>query len=63
MCNRILYKAWRSSEETLELLQNVYGNRSTAKLQCVNDGSILKTETKGLLMTLEVGDEALLSQV
>jgi hypothetical protein len=63
MCNRVLYEARKSGGETLKMLQNVYGSRSTTKLQCFNGGSILKTETKGLLMTLEVRDEALLLQI
>jgi hypothetical protein len=63
MCNRSLCEACKSSEETLEMLQNVCGNRDTAKLQCFNDGSILKTQTKGLLMRLKVEAQALLSLI
>jgi hypothetical protein len=37
--------------------------KQCAELKCFNGWSILNIETKGWFMTLEVGDQALLSQM
>lgn len=43
-------------EKMLDMLQSMYGTEAKAELQCFICGTLLKTEIKGWLTTLEVGD-------
>jgi hypothetical protein len=56
-------KLGKCGQETLQMLENACVTEAIIDLQCFNGGGILKTETKGWLMTLEMGDQALLSEI
>jgi hypothetical protein len=49
-------KLGKMGEKMLDMLQSMYGTEAKAELQCFICGTLLKTEIKGWLTTLEVGD-------
>jgi hypothetical protein len=53
----------KSSEETLEILQNAYGTEAMCRATVFRWWRHFKDGNEGWLVALEVGDQALLSQM
>jgi hypothetical protein len=56
-------KLGKMGEKLLDMLQSMYGTEAKVELQCFIGETVLKTEIKGWLTTLEVGDQAMLLQM
>lgn len=64
ICERVSCEAWKKQWRDINRHYRMHGEKKQcAELKCFNGWSILNIETKGWFMTLEVGDQALLSQM